>query len=136
MKEEDVRMEWTSVLVAAAGAYAFGAIWYGINGKAWMAAAGIEPGPEGTPEGGMTPYAISAIGTILAAGMMLHMFTLSGIDTLPEGALSGFGLGAFIAAPWIITNYSYASRPRALMVIDGGYAIIGCTIIGAILTLF
>ena len=129
-------MEWISVLVAAAGAYAFGAIWYGSNAKAWMAATGIEPGPDGKPEGGVTPYIVSAIGAILVAGMMRHIFALAGIDTLPKGALSGFGLGAFIATPWIITNYSYASRPRTLMAIDGGYATVGCTIIGAILTLF
>jgi hypothetical protein len=35
-----------------------------------------------------------------------------------------------------VTNYAYAMRPRALTLIDGGYAVIGCTIIGIVLTLF
>jgi hypothetical protein len=34
-----------------------------------------------------------------------------------------------------VTNYSFAARPRALMLMDGGYTILGCTAIGLVLTL-
>lgn len=33
-------------------------------------------------------------------------------------------------------NYAYADRPRALTLIDGGYAVLGCALIGAVLGLF
>ena len=36
-------MGFLSVLAAAAGAWIFGAIWYGVMGKAWMAAAELTP---------------------------------------------------------------------------------------------
>ncbi len=48
----------------------------------------------------------------------------------------GFGLGLFIVTPWIATNYAFSMRPRTLTLIDGGYATIGCTIMGLVLTLF
>ena len=45
-------------------------------------------------------------------------------------------LGLFIVAPWIVTNYAYSMRPRQLTLIDCGYAVGGCTVIGIVLALF
>lgn len=130
-------MEYVAVLVAAAGAYAFGAAWYMMNAKPWMEATGItQEQVEGGAGKSPMPFIISAIMVIIVAGMMRHTFSLSGIDTVGKGFLSGLGIGAFLVAPWIVTNYAYSMRPRMLTVIDGGYAIIGCTIIGTILALF
>jgi hypothetical protein len=131
-------MEYVAVLVAAAGAYAFGAVWYMVNAKAWMAASGIESDENGKPVGGASPgpFIISAIMVILVAGMMRHIFVKADMVTVAEGFMGGGGLGLFVVAPWIVTNYAYSMRSRNLTLIDGGYAVIGCTIIGVILTLF
>ena len=131
-------MEYIAVLVAAAGAYAFGAFWYMVNSKAWLAAAGVECDENGRPKNGNSPmpFIISAIAMIVVSGMMRHVFAMSDIVDPDKGALAGFGIGAFIVLPWIVVNYAYSMRPRTLSVIDGAYAVIGCTIIGTILTLF
>ena len=126
-------MEYVSVIAAAAAAWIFGAVWYGINGKAWMAAAGLTE--DSIDRKNPVPYIASFILAVLVAGMMRHVFTSSGVTTVGAGAVSGLGMGAFIAAPWLVTNYLYAQRPKALMVIDGLYAIGGCTVIGAVLML-
>lgn len=130
-------MGFVSVLVAAAAAYAFGAAWYTALGRVWIDAAGLRRGPDGRPEGnGPMPFVISALMVIVVAGMMRHVFVMSQLDTPGDGLMGGFGIGAFLVLPWIVTNYAYAMRPRALSLIDGGYAVIGCTIIGLVLTLF
>lgn len=126
-----------SVLAAALASYAFGAIWYMMQAKPWMAASGIEVGEDGRPANSKDPkpYIISLVSAIIVAGMMRHTFALSGIDTVGMGFLSGLGIGLFLVAPWIATNYGFSDRPRALTLIDGGYAVIGCTIMGTVLTL-
>jgi len=131
-------MEFLSVIVAAIASYAFGAAWYMSLAKPWMAATGVEVGEDGQPANNKDPkpYIISFVASVIVAGMMRHIFGLSGIDTVGAGLISGLGLGLFIAAPWIATNYSFADRPKALTLIDGGYATIGCTIMGIVLTLF
>ncbi len=130
-------MEFLAVLAAAAGAYAFGAFWYMTNGKRWMEAAGITKEQIGGGAGkNPGPFILSAVMVILVAGMMRHVFGMAGIDGFAKGFLSGLGLGLFIVTPWIATNYAYSMRPRALTLIDGGYATIGCTIIGSFLGLF
>ena len=127
-------MEVINVIVAAAAAYGFGAVWYMIHAKPWMAGAGVTE--EQVKEGSKTPYIISFIMLLVVAGMMRHIFTLGGIDTLGKSLMSGLGLGLFIVAPWIVTNYAYSMRPGQLTLFDCGYAVGGCTVIGIVLTLF
>lgn len=126
-----------AVLAAALASYAFGAVWYMVNAKSWMAAAGIEQDENGRPKNeSAMPYIISAICAIVVAGMMRHTFAMAGIDSVGKGLVAGLGIGLFFSAPWIITNYAYSSRPRTLTMIDVGYAVIGSTIMGTVLTLF
>jgi hypothetical protein len=73
---------------------------------------------------------------LLVAGMMRHMFAASDIVQPGAGLGTGAGIGAFLITPWIALNAVYAMKPAALVLIDGGYAILGCAIIGLVLTLF
>ncbi len=131
-------MEIINVLVAAAGAWVFGAIWYMTLSKPWLAASGIECDENGRPKNGSSPlpFLLSAIAMVLVAGMMRHVFAMSGITSLGTGLVSGLGVGLFFIAPWVMINNAYAMRPFTLTLIDGGYAVFGCTIIGVVLTLF
>jgi len=130
-------MAFLSVIVAAAAAYAFGAVWYMSLARHWVAAAGVPTDDNGKPlNQGIAPFILSGIAVLVVAGMMRHIFGMSGIHGLGMGLVAGFGLGAFIALPWIVVNYAYADRPRVLTYIDGGYAVAGCTLIGAVLGLF
>lgn len=84
---------------------------------------------------GALPFVLSAICIVIVAGFMRHIFATSGITTAGAGLVSGLGIGAFFIAPWTMINNAYVNRPFLLTVIDGGYAVIGCGIIGLVLTL-
>lgn len=131
-------MGFLAVIAAAAASYVIGAIWYMTLAKPWIAASGVDPAKmkEEGKGAGAVPFIIGAITAILVAGMMRHIFAEAGISGFGKGAVSGFGIGAFMIAPWTAMNYAYAMRPRNLTLIDGGYAIAGCTAMGAILGLF
>jgi hypothetical protein len=131
-------MEIVSIIVAAIAAFAFGAAYYMALAKPWMAAAGIKVGDDGKPANGAsaTPYIVSFICIILVAGMMRHVFALSGIETTGKGLQAGLGVGLFFITPWIFINTGYSDRPWKLAVIDGGYATAAAAIIGLVLTLF
>ncbi len=122
-----------SVIAAAAAAWIFGAIWYGIMGKQWMVAAGLTE--DTINRKNIVAFVGSFLCAILVAGMMRHIFATSAVETVGEGLISGLGLGLFIATPWIATNYLFAQRPAQLILIDGIYATVGCAVIGAVLML-
>lgn len=127
-----------AVLVAAAAAWIYGAVHYMTLSGPWMEASGVPRGSDGQPENAKSPmpYVLSGLAAILVAGFMRHVFAGSGVETPGAGLLSGLGIGLFFIAPWIMLNNAYAMRPMRLTLIDGGYAVIGCGIIGLVLTLF
>ena len=130
-------MGFLAVIVAAVAGFAFGAFWYMSLQKPWVEAAGIELDENGRPvNDGPLPYIMAAIAMVLVAGMMRHVFALSGIDTAMMGLTSGLGIGLFFISPWIMINNGYGGRPFKLTIIDGGYATFGCAIIGLVLGLF
>jgi len=124
-----------SVLAAAAGAWIFGSIWYGVLGKPWMATAELTPEQISHNRKNIAAFVGSFVMAVLVAGMMRHMFVSSDVTTLSKGIVTGRGLGAFIASPWIITSYLFSQRKPMLMLIVTGYVAGGCTVMGAILTL-
>lgn len=126
-----------AVLAAALAGYAFGAVWYMTLSKPWLEATGIECDENGKPlNQSALPFLLSAIAMIVVAGMMRHVFAMAGIETFPEGLVSGLGVGLFFISPWIMINNAYGGRPFRLTLIDSGYAVFGCAIIGAVLTFF
>jgi len=127
-----------NVIVAAVAGFGFGAIWYSALARQWMKASGVLVGADGRPANSSDPmpYVMGFIAMLLVAGMMRHVFALSGIDTIGKGLVSGLGIGLFLAAPWLLVCYGFAGRSRKLTLIDGGYATFGSAIIGAVLTAF
>ena len=132
-------MGFLAVVVAGIAGFMFGAVWYTIMAKPWMGASGVPLNNAGDAPANRSdpiPYITSIVGAIVVAGMMRHVFALSGIDTLGAGLVSGLGIGLFLVSPWIATFYAFGARPFRLTLIDGGYATFGCTVIGTVLTLF
>lgn len=130
-------MSFLSVIVAAAVSWVLGAVWYMSLSRQWIAASGVPCDETGKPKnGGALPFVLSAICMLLVAGMMRHIFEMSGIQAVGKAAVTGLGIGLFFIAPWTMINNAYAGRPFALTLIDGGYAVLGCTAIGIVLALF
>ncbi|MCG6883671.1 MAG: DUF1761 domain-containing protein [Silicimonas sp.] len=131
-------MDLFSVLLAGIAAWIFGAVWYSIFAKPWMADSRVPLDDKGIPVNRTAPlpYILAIIAMIVVAGMMRHAFAMTGIDGLGKGIVAGLGIGAFFISPWIMINNGYSARPFRLTLIDGGYATFGCAIIGAVLVLF
>ncbi len=55
-------MDYLAIFAAGAGAYVFGAIWYGIWAKPWMAAVGLKEEDIRGPEAKQSfwPYIVAA----------------------------------------------------------------------------
>ena len=128
-------MQILAVLLAAIAGFGSGAVWYMVNGQRWMAAVGRTE-DEIKADKSPLPFIIGFLASLVTAGMMRHVFASSGISGLGAGLIGGFGVGLFFVAPWILTNYAFAGRPRALWWIDCGHVILACSLIGLVLGLF
>lgn len=124
-----------SVLLAAAAGFGSGAVWYMTLGKPWMEAVG-KTEAEIKAKQSPLPFIIGFLASLLTAGMMRHIFATSGVEGIGGGLVGGLGVGLFLTAPWILTNYAFADRPKTLWWIDAGHAVLACTAIGIVLGLF
>ena len=131
-------MEFLNVIVAALAAFAFGAVWYMSMSKAWIAAAEIPVDANGRPQGNGSPmpFVVGLIAMVIVAGMMRHVFVMSGLTSIGEGVMGGAGIGAFLITPWVAMNYAFGMRKPMLTLIDGVNSVVGCTIMGVVLNLF
>ena len=127
-------MGFVSVIVAAAAAWIFGAVWYGVIARQWMTASGLTE--DTIDRKNPAPYIVSFLMAVLVAGMTRHILAGSGIDTFGKGLMTGLGLGMFVASPWMVTNIMFSMRPKSLIWMDCTYTVVGCALIGAVLTLF
>ena len=125
-------MDYLIVIGAGLIGYAFGAVWYGVLGRQWQRAVGLSD-EEVKPANSKGAYIFALVANILIAGMMRHIFATSGVYGAGLGAISGFGLGLFIAGAYLALNYSFARRPMSLRLIDIGHATGSATVIGAFL---
>lgn len=125
-------MDFIYVIIAGFIGYAFGALWYGILGKHWQAAAGLTA-EEVAPANNISAYIIGLICNIVIAGMMRHIFVASGVAGMTNSIVSGLGLGLFIAGAFLMINYSFAKRSTAMKLIDIGHAAGVGAVIGAAL---
>ena len=128
-------MQLVAVLLAAAAGFGAGAAWYMINGQRWMAAVGRTE-EELNAEKSPLPFVIGFLASVLTAGLMRHVFASAGVGGIGGGLVSGLGIGLFFVAPWIVTNYAFAGRTKALWWIDAGHVVLACSAIGLVLGLF
>ena len=126
-------MNVLGVVLAAAAAWVFGAIWYGVIGKKWIEASGLTE--ESIDRRNPAPYIVSFICTLLVAGMLRHILVMGGIEGVGESVLTGLGLGLFVASPWIVTNVMFAQRNKSLIWMDSAYPTIGMALMGGVLAL-
>jgi hypothetical protein len=129
------KMQLIAVLLAAAAGFGVGAVWYMVNAERWAAAVGRTE-DELKAERTALPFAIAIAASVLTAGLMRHVFASGGVSGIGSGLVSGFGVGLFFVAPWILSNYAFAGRPRALWWIDSGHVVLACAAIGLVLGVF
>ena len=125
-------MEYLNVVIAGLAGYAFGAVWYGALGSRWQAAVGLSA-EDVKPANSIGAYLLAVVANILIAGMIRHIFATSGVDGFVNAAVSGLGLGLFIAGSYLALNYAFAKRPLALSFIDIGHAAGSATVIAIVL---
>ncbi|HXA39296.1 MAG TPA: DUF1761 domain-containing protein [Phenylobacterium sp.] len=127
-------VNWLAVLAAALSSFVLGGIWYSaLFAKAWQAAAGLS---DADVAGGNKPLMFAgAFALSLVQSAVFALFL--GPNPAPMlGVGAGFAAGlCWVAAAFGIT-YLFERRSLKLFAINGGYATLQFTAIGAILGLW
>jgi Protein of unknown function (DUF1761) len=138
-------MNYLAVLVAAIAAWLFGAVYYTVLSKPWLAAVGItmDEMKRRQAEGfgklkSMFPFMLSFIAEIVMAwvlaGVLGHLGP--GQVTIRNGLISALFLWFGFILTTIATNNAYPGRSPMLTVLDAGHWLGVMLIMGAIIGAF
>ena len=119
-------MNYLAILMAAIASYLFGAVWYGMLSKPWMAAAKIsEQQIKGRDGKGPAPWPF----IVAFVAQLVMAFVLAGIIghlgpgqvTIKNGLISGLFCWAGFVMTSLTVNHRFQMAPLQLTLIDGGH---------------
>jgi hypothetical protein len=129
-------MNYLAIVVAAAAAYVFSAIYYTALSKPWRRAAEVKKG--GRKPAAWIPFVIAATADLIMAWVLAGVIGHLGVGqvTLKNGVISG----AFIWFGFVLTviavNYAFAGRKPMLTAIDAIHWLGALVVLGAVIGLF
>jgi hypothetical protein len=131
-------VSYLAVLIAAIAGWGFGALWYGLLGKEWMAAAGLTKdmiAPEGRGPS-PTPFVLSFLAELVMAFVLAGVIGHLGAVTIRNGVIAALLIWAGFVATTILVNNAYQMKPYRLSAIDAGHWLGVLLIMGAFIGLW
>ena len=109
-------INYFAVLGAAVAAFAFGAAFYGLLGKHWMAAAGLS---EAKPKA--SNFVISFVCELVMAYLLAGLIGHIGDVTVRIALISAAFIWVGFVATTLIVNHRYGGAKWSLTLIDGAH---------------
>lgn len=111
---------YLAIVIAAIVSYGFGAVYYGVLGKAWMAALG-RSADELKANVGVAPFVIAFVALLVMAtvlaGVLGHLGP--GQVTLRNGIVSALFVWTGFVATTLAVNHAFQGAKATLTLIDG-----------------
>lgn len=128
-------VNWLAVGVATVASWAFGAAWYMVFAKPWMAAIGKKR--EDINSSDFRPYLWSVLClAVMAYFIALLTPALAGSITVVDGLIVGAHMWLGFVLTAMVLNHRYQGAPWSLTLIDGGYLLAVLLIDGVVVGLF
>ena len=129
---------WPALIIAAVAAWIFGAVWYGLLGKMWVAAQGETMDSLTVKNAGKStaakaaPFVVSFIAAVVMAAAISGIMVHAGFNSARQGAITGALCWLGFVLTTILVNNAYTFRSLRLTAIDAGHWLGVLIIIGAI----
>jgi hypothetical protein len=124
-----------AILVAGLAGWIFGAIWYGVLGKAWQRARGLDPEKCKGQKMPLAPMAISFLAAIVMSAVLYQLLANLGVLGMAPAALAGLTIGVGFLLTSTLVNNMFQQKPFTLTVIDGGHWVLAVVVETVVLSL-
>lgn len=130
---ENAAPNYLAILIAAAAAFAFGAVWYGTLSKPWMKAANKTP-----EDANMSPvlFAITFVANLVMAWVLSWVLIHTGSAGIGGGIMTAVMVWLGFMATTVTVNQRYQGFGWDLTIIDSGHWLGVAIVMGAILGWF
>jgi tetrahydromethanopterin S-methyltransferase subunit C len=125
-------INYLAVLVAAVAGFAFGALWYSLLGRHWMAAVGMTDKPKPSP----MPFVIALLCQLVMAWVLAGVIGHLGDITVLRSLISAGFLWLGFVITTMMVNHRFQSARWSLTLIDGAYWLGVLLVMGLVIGLF
>ena len=112
-----VGINYLAVAIAAGAGFLFGALWYGLLGKQWMAALSLSEHPKPTPGPFVVAFVAQLVMAWVLAGVVGHFGEVTPTTALITAALVWLG---FVLTTQTV-NHRFQGARWSLTLIDSGH---------------
>ena len=123
---------YIALFAAALAAWIFGAAWYGVLGKPYQRALGLNPDDCKGKKMPIAPLVASFVAELVIALILGGIFPLADLGWL-AGAQAGFMTGIGFMATTTLVNNMFQQKTWMLTLIDAGHWVLVAAIEGAVL---
>ena len=123
------------IFAAALAAWIFGAIYYGLLGKAWQRAQGLDPEQCKGRKIPIAPMVTSFASELVMAFIFIHLLAALGVHSWQDGLVIGLLIGIAFMATTNLVNTMFQGKSLMLAVIDSGHWVMVAVIEGIVLNL-
>jgi surface polysaccharide O-acyltransferase-like enzyme len=128
-----MKTNYPAVFVSALTYWLLGALWYGtLFNKQWMSLENISM-ENAKAQSSALPYIITFVLNLLIAYVLAQLCIWRNANTAARGAALGILLWIGFVGPVTFTTNMYEMRPLQLFAINEFYALVGFSLMGAIL---
>jgi hypothetical protein len=131
--EVKVRQNYLAIVIAAIACFLFEMGWYSFFLQSWL--IGIGRTTQWLANSGANPafqFAVALIAEALIAASISCLTQYTGPQTMMRGVTIGAMIWFCFVLPTLSIEYVFEVRPWSLLGINGGFLLIGMTLMGAI----
>jgi hypothetical protein len=125
------------VAIAAAGlaGWIFGAIWYGVLGKAWTLAQGKNPDDCKGQKMPVAPMVVSFLAALVMSAVLYQLLSNLGVMGVASCAIAGATIGVGFVLTTTLVNNMFQQKSLMLTVIDSGHWVLALVVESVVLAL-
>lgn len=131
----EVNINYGAVLVAALLNMAVGFLWYSrsVFGDTWMKLTGKKMDPA---DGANMGYALTMIGSLIAAYVLAYFIDYAQADTMMEGMVTGFWAWLGFVLPTMGANAIFEGKSYKLIAINVGFPLVSFLLMGWVIAVW
>jgi hypothetical protein len=124
-----------AILAAGVAGWVFGAIWYGVLGKPYQRALGLNPDDCKDKKMPLLPMVAAFVAALVMSAVLYQLLTNLGVLGVWPSVVAGFTVGVGFVLTTVLVNNMFQQKSFALTVIDGGHWVLALVIEAVVISL-
>ena len=124
-----------AILAAGVAGWIWGAIWYGVLGKPYQRALGLNPEDCKGKKMPVLPMVAAFLAALVMSAVLYQLLTNLGVLGVRDSMVAGLTIGVGFVLTTVLVNNMFQQKSATLTLIDGGHWVLALVIEAAVISL-